>query len=256
MPRTTFILAVIYFCVVEFVIISYSPPAKLLLPASATISAATPLPLVVEEKKIPDYSGEKIVYDVKMGALKIGTSTFFHQELTKIGGIDAYLVVFTTKVAQINDTEKIWADTKEFLPLRVERDVRMWPKHENIIESYDQALHTLDIAKQAGSKHDTQRITRQGPIHNAILLPYQVRRIEPLDPGWSMKVTLPTQEFKITLVSIEEVEVPAGKFKAFYFESSPKRFEIWISADDRRIPIKIRGSNGLNYMMAMRSYSK
>jgi hypothetical protein len=191
-----------------------------------------------------------------MGAFKIGTSTFFHQELTKIGGSDAYLVVFTTNAVQINDTEKIWADTKEFLPLRVERDVRMWPKHEKIIESYDQALHTLDISKQSGSARETKRITRQGPIHNAILLPYQVRRIEKLEPGWSMNVTLPTQEFKITLVSIEEVAVPAGKFKAFYFESSPKRFEIWISADDRRIPIKIRGSSGLNYIMAMRSYSK
>ena len=71
-----------------------------------------------------------------------------------------------------------------------------------------------------------------------------------------MNVTLPTQEFKITLVSIEDVEVPAGTFKAFYFESEPKRFAIWISADDRRIPVKIRGSGGVNYTMAMRSYRK
>jgi hypothetical protein len=254
MSRTTLILAVIYFFVVEFVIIAYSPRSKLLVPADATISTAKPI--VIEEEKIPDYSGEKIVYDVSMGGVKIGTSTFFHQALTKIGGINAYQVVFTTKVVQINDVENIWADTKQFLPLRVERDVRMWPKHEKIVESYDQALYTLDISKQSGKLQQTQRIIKQSPIHNAILLPYQVRRIDPLEPGWSMKVTLPTQEFKITLASIVEVEVPAGKFKAFYFESSPKRFEIWISADERRIPIKIRGSSGLNYMMAMRSYSK
>ena len=254
MSRTTLILAVIYFFVVELVIITYSPRAKLLVPVAATISAAKPV--VIEEEKIPDYSGEKIVYDVSMGGVKIGTSTFFHRELTKIGGIDAYLVEFTTKVVQINDTEKIWADTKEFLPLRIERDVRMWPKHEKIVESYDQALYTLDISKQSGKLQQAQRIIKQSPIHNAILLPYQVRRIDPLEPGWSMKVTLPTQEFKITLASIVELEVPAGKFKAFYFESSPKRFEIWISADDKRIPVKIRGSSGVNYTMALRSYSK
>jgi hypothetical protein len=254
MSRTTFILAVIYFFTVEFAIITYSPHAKLLIPTATKTSTAKPQ--ISKEEIIPDYSGEKIVYDVSMGAFKIGTSTFFHQELTKLGASDAYLVVFATKVARMNDIEKIWADTKNFLPLRVERDVRMWPKYEKIVEIYDQALHTLDVAKQSGSSNQTRRIAREGPIHNAILLPYQVRRIDPLDPGWSMKVTLPTQEFKITLVSIEDVEVPAGKFKAFYFESSPKRFEIWISADDKRIPVKIRGSSGLNYIMAMRSYSK
>jgi hypothetical protein len=254
MSRTTFILAVVYFVLVEFVIILYSPHGKTLFwPA---YQAPEVCPLVLPEKQAPDYVGEEIVYDVKMGSMKIGTSVFHHQERTDLAGVDAQLVVFTTDVIQINDTERIWADTKEFLPLRIERDVRMWPKYEQIIESYDQARHILDITKTAGGKQHSLRIVKQGPIHNAILLPYQVRRVDKMSLGWSMKVTLPTQEFEITLKSIEEVTVPAGTFKAFYFESDPRRFAIWISADDRRIPVKIRGSSGLNYTMLMRSYSK
>jgi hypothetical protein len=250
----TFILAVIYFLLVEFVIIAYSPHGKaFLVPAYKAVEL---IPLVLPEKEAPSYVGETIVYDVKMGALKIGTSTFHHEKRAPYNDIDAQLVVFTTHAVQIKDTETIWADTKDFLPLHIDRDVKMWPKYEQITENYDQAVHTLDIVKIAGGKQETLRIVKQGPIHNAILLPYQVRRIPELAPGWSMKVTLPTQEFEITLKSIEEIKVPAGAFQAFYFESDPKRFEIWISADDRRIPVKIRGSSGLNYTMLMRSYSK
>jgi len=250
----TFILAAIYFLLVESVIMLYSPHGRTLLGPAYQVPEVCPL--VLPEKQVPDYVGEEIVYDVKMGAMKIGTSVFHHQERTKLGGVDAQLVVFTTRVVQMNDTERIWADTKEFLPLYIERDVRMWPKYEQITESYDQARHILDITKTAGGKQQTSRIVKQGPIHNAILLPYQVRRVAKLAPGWSMKVTLPTQEFEITLKSLEEVTVPAGTFTAFYFESEPKRFAIWISADERRIPVKIKGSSGLNYMMLMRSYSK
>jgi hypothetical protein len=254
MSRLTFILMIVYFTLVESVIMLYAPRGQaFLFPAQRPPEVC---PLALPEKRLPDYAGEEIVYDVKMGAVKIGTSVFHHQERTTLSGVDAQLIVFTTRAVQINDTETIWADTKEFLPLRVERDVRMWPKHERITEVYDQAAHVLDISRPSGGKQQTSRIVKQGPIHNAILLPYQVRRVDKLVPGWSMKVVLPTQEFEITLKSVEEVTVPAGTFTAYYFESVPERFAIWISADDRRIPVKIRGSSGLNYTMLMRSYNK
>ncbi|MFA6384551.1 MAG: DUF3108 domain-containing protein [Candidatus Omnitrophota bacterium] len=252
MSKMTVILAAVYFALVEFAIILYSPHGKgFFPPAYRALEVGS---FAVPEEQVPDYAGEEIVYDVKMGAVKIGTSVYHNLERTKLSGVDAQLVVFTTKVIQVNDTERIWADVKEFLPLRVERDIRTWPKYTRIVEIYDQSSHSLDITRPPGGK--SSRIVKEGPIHNAILLPYQVRRAEKLAPGWSMKVVLPTQEFDIKLKSIEKVTVPAGTFNAFYFESEPERFAIWISADDRRIPVKIRGSGGLNYTMLMRSYKK
>ncbi|MCU0650723.1 MAG: DUF3108 domain-containing protein [Candidatus Omnitrophica bacterium] len=254
MPRTTAILAIIYFFLVEAVIIMYSRPGAVSI--SPKQAAGKTAPVFVEEKKAPDYSGEKIVYDVKMGGIKIGTSTFMHREKTILDGKQAHLVEFTTKVVKINDTETIWADTKDFLPMRIQRDVRMWPKYERITEDYDQVLYTIDITKTAGGSTEKKRIKKQGPIHNAILLPFQLRLLEDLRPGWSMKITLPQQDYQMTLKSLEDIEVPAGKFRSFYLESDPKRFSIWISADDKRIPLKIVGANGLNYTLSMRSYSK
>ena len=254
MSRTTIILAVIYFFIVEFVIFCYSPRAVKYFSGEYRLPEVNPR-IVAENKVSPDYSGEEIVYDVKMGSMKIGTSTFRHEGRMQLDGKTMERVVFVTKVVQVNDTETIWADPADFLPARVERDIMMWPKHEKIIEVYDQAGYTLDISKSNGQEA-VIRIIRKSPIHNAILLPYHVRRVEKLEPGWSMNVVLPTQEFKINLVGTEEVQVPAGTFKAYYFESEPKRFSIWISADERRIPVKIKGSSGLNYTMLMRSYGK
>ncbi|HQJ15294.1 MAG TPA: DUF3108 domain-containing protein [Candidatus Omnitrophota bacterium] len=254
MSRLTFLLAIVYFLLVEIVLIMYSPQGNTFFwpaPAAPAIKRASGhLP------KAPDYSGETITYDVKMGALKIGTSTFRHEGQEKYNDNDVQVVVFATRVVKLNDTETIWADSKSFLPVRVKRDIRMWPKYEQIEEVYDQARSTLDITKTVGARKYDQRIVKDGPIHNAILLPYQVRRVAELAPGWSIKVTLPTQEFRITLARIEDVEVPAGTFKSYYFESDPRRFEIWITADERRIPVKIKGSSGFNYMMLMSSYSK
>ena len=66
---------------------------------------------------------------------------------------------------------------------------------------------------------------------------------------------LPTQQFLIRLVSVDRIKVPSGEFKCYHFESFPKKFEIWISADNRRIPVKIKGLGALGYTMVMQDYS-
>jgi hypothetical protein len=87
------------------------------------------------------------------------------------------------------------------------------------------------------------------------MLPFYVRNIAHLVPGWSMHAQLPTQAFTITLAGVEYVSVPAGKFKCYRFASEPKRFEIWITTDELRIPVKIKGAAGLGYSLSMRVYS-
>jgi hypothetical protein len=62
------------------------------------------------------------------------------------------------------------------------------------------------------------------------------------------------EEFKVTLISIDELTLPAGLFKAYHFVSTPQKFEIWISNDQYRIPLVIKGAGGLGYSMQMQSY--
>jgi hypothetical protein len=195
----------------------------------------------------PEKSGEKIVYSLKLHGITIGRAIFSQLEKN--------LVTFETIVTQFHDLEKIYSDPKSFLPLKVERDIKTLAGSEKISEIYDQKNFVLTINKLEGGKSKKTVIRKKAPIHNAILLPFFVRLIPNFAPGWSMKIQLPTQSFEIRFSGTEQVKTSLGKYKCYRFDSVPKRFEIWITSDERRIPVKIRGSDGIGYTMLLREYN-
>lgn len=202
-----------------------------------------------------ELSGETILYDVKLGSVNIGTARFRQWPPAELEGRKVSLATFETSVVRFKDKETIYSDPLTKLPIRVERSIVSWPMKEEISEVYDQSRAFLHIIKRKGKQTKELFFKKDGPIHNAILLPYYVRQVSDIRPGWSLRANLPTQEFIITLEGIDQLIVPAGQFKAYHFKSTPERFEIWISADERRIPLKIKGSSGIGYMMLMRNYS-
>jgi hypothetical protein len=215
-----------------------------------------PLPvLITKEPEFPELIGEKIVYDVKLGEINLGEARFNRLANVQLERRMVNLVIFETRLMRFRDVEKIYSDPETFLPLKVERDIVVWPKAEKINEDYDQKNFILTVTKTQGKKQKQTLLKYDDSIHNAVLLPYYVRRTAKLQPGWILKANLPTQQFEIKLERIEELKTPAGKFKSYYFQSTPRRFEIWISADERRIPLKIKGSVGIGYTMIMREYN-
>lgn len=213
------------------------------------------LPVKPSQAQVPERIGEKIVYDIKLGKLRLGRATYNHLPRAELEGKSVSHMTFETKVVRFTDLEKIYLDPDTFLPLQIEREIATWPISERITESYDQKNFTITISKHASGKKEQQSIKKNSPIHNAICLPFYVRRIDKLEPGWSMTANLPSERFEIKLVSIEEVKVPAGSFKSYRFISAPERFEIWISADERKIPLKIKGAGALRYTFLMKEYS-
>lgn len=200
--------------------------------------------------------GEKIIYDVMLGKLRMGSAVFEYAARTELNQRAVDLFTFSTRAARFTDFERIFSDPATFLPLRVERDISAWAKKEKIVEQYDQQAFLLSVEKHTGGKQTTQSFKKESVIHNAVLLPSVVRRTHQIDPGWSFKANLPTQEFTITFAGIEEITLPAGKFRASRFTSFPERFEIWISADQYQIPLKIKGTSGIGYTLVMRTYIK
>lgn len=199
--------------------------------------------------------GEKITYDIRLGLVSLGEARFACLAGGKLADKDVNIMTFETRLARFSDLEKIYTDPDSFLPLRVERDISTWPFPEKITEEYDQEKYILTITKFKAGKKEKLIMKKDASIHNAILLPYHVRNLPALSIGWNFTAKLPSREFQIKLVSIEDVKVPAGTFKAYHFESEPKKFEIWISADERRIPVKIKGSGMLGYVFLMKEYS-
>ena len=202
-----------------------------------------------------DYVGEKIIYDVKLGKLYLGKAQFNNLANVQLDGRFLGLMTMETKLTRFTDMEKIYSDPQTLLPIRVERDILNLFVRERITEDYDQNNFTVTIIKNKGAKQEKLVIKKDSHIHNAVLLPYYVRRIPSLDVGRIIIANLPTRRLEIKLVSIEDIKVPAGTFKAYHFKSTPKQIEIWISIDERRIPLKIQGTCLFCYSMVMKEYS-
>ncbi|MFZ2385814.1 MAG: DUF3108 domain-containing protein [Candidatus Omnitrophota bacterium] len=210
---------------------------------------------VVPDDPIRQYVGEKIKYQVKLGIFPVGEAEFKHESITELFGTAVHLVSFRTSLARFKDNEIIYCLPGNLLPVRVERTIEFWPKKEKIVEEYDQTGFSLKITRQEGDRSAEQIIKRDTVIHNAILLPYYVRTVRDLKEGWRMDVQLPTQRFVVSLASLEDVKVPAGTFRAYHFISDPQKFEIWISADEKRIPLKLKGTSAAGYTLLLTDYS-
>lgn len=185
-----------------------------------------------------------------------GKSEYVDHGRTTYRGRIYHLTTFTTDAMGFHDVERIYSDPITRLPARVEREVEGWFGKETLVERYDQKRLRLTVEKFVrGQKVKKYVFKARGPIYNAITLPFYLRTIADLSIGWSFTVRVP-EKFIVTLSSIERVRVPAGKFMAYHFTSLPDKFEIWISADEKRIPLKIRGKNRFGHTMYLRGYSE
>lgn len=198
-----------------------------------------------------DYTGESILYLIS----PIGQSEYNDRGMVDLKGVKVNLVIFRTKVLFFEDTEKIYSDPESLLPYKIERNIsKLWGK-EYITEEYDQVKFTVTMREFKGAKLvSEQTIKASGPIQNAILLPFYLRRRPDLGIGWQFLARVP-DEFKLELVSIDEITVPAGKFQAYHFKSIPDKFEIWVSKSTPRVPVKIRGKGAFGYVLLMKKYS-
>jgi len=203
------------------------------------------------EVYVHDYAGESILYLIN----PFGRSEYNDLGMADLKGIKVKLVTFKTNVLFFEDTERIYSDPKSLLPLKIERAVKkLWSK-EYITEEYDQKNFTVVTRKFKGKKIIYERITKaNGPIHNGITLPFNMRRSEGLKIGWHFTARLPT-EFELELVSIDEISVPAGEFQAYHFKSIPDKFEIWINKGTPGVPLKIKGKGMFDYSLLMKKYS-
>ncbi|MFH0826788.1 MAG: hypothetical protein V1923_02700 [Candidatus Omnitrophota bacterium] len=223
-------------------------PKKILLAQAFLVMAYLLYPTCGKLNADPSCAGEKITYLID----PVGIAKYQDLGIVEVEGIELHLVTFETKMFGFRDTEKIYTDPKTRLPVRVERNLTLWTKKEYLVEEYDQEQSHLSVKKYNNKKKVKEYFFKaKGPIHNAVLLPFFLRDSPEFRIGWSMEASFP-QKFEIQLVSIEEIQVPAGKFWAYHFTSIPHKFDIWISRDSPRVPLKIQGMGALGYTIAMK----
>ena len=198
-----------------------------------------------------DDIGERILYRIS----PLGRAEYNDLGVVEVDGIKVNLITFSAKVLFVEDTKKIYCYPESLLPYKMERTIsKLWSK-KYITEEYDQEKFTVVRRRFKGRKCvDEKTIRANGPIQNAIMLPFYLRRGPDLEIGWQFTARVP-EEFKVELVSIDEIKVPAGTFQAYHFKSIPHKFEVWIDKNNPRVPLKIQGEGIFAYTLLMKKYS-
>ena len=195
--------------------------------------------------------GESIKYKIIWKRVSIGTAELYCNYMPESLEDAPVFITMKTNTRLFKGEEMIWGDPKDFLPIKVERNVSIAGRHEYIEEKYDQSKGQVCITKKVGSKEELQCIYKQPPIQQVILLVYYFRKKD-FSVGDEYKISLPLMDVVLRVEEKEKINTPMGTFEAYRFSSKPSAFEFWISADKKRIPLRIEKA-GLflnSYMLA------
>jgi len=246
MRKSAIIFSTVFLCILLYAIIdTVCGDHRVEAVESDTSHPSTPLPF---------RKGERLVYEVRYNKLKVGRSTLTFNGEKELDGKKVYQVSFFTRVPSIKDSEEIYADEETFLPVEVRRKIKKKIGFtDNIVERYDQKNFRVDITQKSKLRTKVFSIKKDSPIHNAILLAYYCRLLDSFDKGSSFHVALPTVDFEVIFKGIEKINTPLGEYSAYVFTSNPPRFKLWLSADEKRIPLKIQNPGPLGYSLLIKS---
>lgn len=203
-------------------------------------------------------AGEKLKYEVRAIGILGGYATLEVDDYMSIQGRPCYPLTARAKSAfpfstfyPVNDVQTSYFDAVDFITWRFENDVHEGNYNAHNRENYDQIKHTL-------VRQHNQEPTEQDdiqPFTQDIISCFYYFRLLPLEVG--KKYLVPTcsggKNYKmiVKVFSREKVTVPAGTFDCFRCKPFVKYgtvfrnkedIDLWITADDRHIPILIKSA--------------
>jgi len=177
-----------------------------------------------------------------------------------LNGVKANLVTLKSKILFVEVMENIFYDPESSLPYKTERiNSGLWVK-EYRTEEYDQKKFTVVIKKFRGKKLVKERMIKSdGPIQNVNTLLFYLRKQPDLRVGWHFSAKALDEfnllKFDLKLLSIDEIAVPAGKFQAYHFKSTPAKFEIWMNKATPQVALRIKIKGVLDCSISMKKYN-
>jgi hypothetical protein len=211
-------------------------------PQQARVDTLLPVPFVV---------GERLVYDVKFGPLKVGTGSMEIMGVEQIRGRDTWHAKFRVKGGtffyKVNDTYESWIDTAHVHSLRYKQDINEGRyDRERLYEFYpDRKVYTENDKPEQPMVAD--------PLDDASFL-YFIRTV-PLEIGQTYEFERyfkpDRNPVRIKVLRRERVSVPAGTFQAIVIQpmihnaklfSDNGKAEIWLAEDSTRMMVQMKSN--------------
>ena len=195
--------------------------------------------------------GERLKYDVRFGALKVGTGAMEVRGVDQVRGRDAWHTVFTIKggipLYKVDDRMESWIDTASFTSLRFVQEMNEGRRHRTKrIELYpERGVYVEETATPV------DKPTVGQPLDEAAFI-YFLRRV-PLVVGetysYDRYFKPDRNPIRLEVLRRERIEVPAGTFetivvrpiiKAKGIFSENGQAEVWLTDDERHVMVQMK----------------
>ena len=213
-------------------------------------ATAVSLPPLQPRKVVPFDTGEKLTFDVRFGAIKVGTGRMEVVGTQDIRGREAWHTRFTVKGGipfyKVNDRIESWIDTRTFESLRFLQDLDEGPREK---ERLDEIYPEKATYSEKGEVEHAPSV--DDPLDDAAFM-YFVRTI-PLEVGQTYdfnRYFRPDRNpVQIRVLRKETVKVPAGTYQAIVIQpiikskgifSEKGHAEMWLTDDSRRLLVQMK----------------
>ncbi len=228
----------------------YKPQSA--LPATAASPEVIELPAFSDST--PFGVGETAQYEVKFGAVRVGSASTQVQGIEDVRGIPAWHTVFMIKGGtffyHVNDLFESWIDKTDFSSLRFYQTQHEGSgDREKRYEIYPDRQMYVEMDKKPPREHPGVK----DPLDDGSFL-FFVRTV-PLEVGRiyeSNRYFRPERNpVRIRVLRRETIEVPAGKFDCIVVQpviktqgifSENGNAQVWISDDPRHIVVQLKSS--------------
>jgi len=221
---------------------------------TATPTTAPPSSVILSGKraKVPFGPGEHMEYDVKFGALRVGSAHMEVVALDNLRGRAAWHTAFWVNggnfLYRVNDVYESWMDAETLSSLRFVQQLEEGGKQtERRFEIYPERA----IFIQTSKKPAKEEASVSNPLDDGSFL-YFLRTI-PLVVGQTYdfnRYFRPDRNpVRIRVLRKEHIDVPAGSFDAIVVQpviktkgifSENGHAEVWLSDDERHIMLQLK----------------
>jgi hypothetical protein len=230
-------------------------------PQTSRVAVDTPGTALVT---VPFGPGEQMVYDVRFGAVRVGTGSMEVAGIERVRGVRTWRTVFTvqggTVFYKVNDRMESWMDMRDLSSLRFIQDLEEGGRER---ERHFEIFPDREVFTENGGE---EQPSVSNPLDDGSFL-YFVRTV-PLEVGQTYtfnRYFRPDRNpVTIHVERRERVRVPAGTFDAVVIRpviktrgifSERGQAEIWLTDDDRRMMVQMKSRLSFGSLnLYLRSY--
>jgi len=201
---------------------------------------------------VPFDTGEKLTFDVRFGAIKVGTGRMEVVGMQDVRGREAWHTRFTVKGGipfyKVNDRMESWIDTRTFESLQFLQDLQEGRRDK---ERFYEIYPDLATYSEKGEVEHAPSVA--DPLDDAAFL-YFVRTI-PLEVGKTYEFNRyfrpDRNPVQIRVLRKETIKVPAGSYQTIVIQpiikskgifSEKGHAEMWLTDDSRRLLVQMKSN--------------